>query len=256
MFLPGVRIWIPLDCVQWLCLAGLDTKRKHCYSFDLSYKFLSTTMPVLEHYCIFHFCHQNFSFFIEIYPPPLLFRFHHQSITHSPIYSYFLLYFLSYFLTCFLTYFFSTFYPIWFCYFLYVAVLMLNSLLTCFLVSLELAEVFSPMLHSTQSEYSRLYSPLSLILGLVILLGVLGAGEGSNFTTKQNPMKDTRLFGVFHTSDLWISSDIFTCCWGECQQFDYGSRTEFLHGKNLSLFHEMNTGWKNYFFSHLLKLHL
>ena len=142
---------------------------------------------------------------------------------------------------------FSTFYPIWFWYSLYVAVLMLNSLLTCFLVSLELAEVFSPMLHSTQSEYSRLYSPLSLTLGLVILLGVLGilgAGEGWNFTNKQNPMKNTRLFGVFHTSDLWISSDIFTCCQGaECQQFDYGSRTEFLHGKNLSLFHETNTGF-------------
>ena len=53
----------------------------------------------------------------------------------------------------------------------------------CFLVSLELAGVFFPMLHSTQSEYSRLCSPLSLILELVILLGVLGilgAGEGSN----------------------------------------------------------------------------
>ena len=30
---------------------------------------------------------------------------------------------------------------------------------------------------------------------------------------------------------------------GKCRRFDHGFRTEFLHSKNLSLFHEMNTGF-------------
>ena len=42
---------------------------------------------------------------------------------------------------------------------------------------------------------------------------------------KQKPMEN----GVF--------------CQGECRLFDYGSRTEFLHGENLSLFHEMYMGF-------------
>ena len=80
---------------------------KHCYFFNLSCKLLVLTFlawaGALLHF--FH-CHQNLSFFIKIYPPPpFLFHFHHQSITHFPIYPYFLLYFLSYLLTCFRTYF-------------------------------------------------------------------------------------------------------------------------------------------------------
>ena len=43
-------------------------------------------MSGLEHFCIFHFCHQKFSFFIEIYPPPP-FSFSSSVITHFPIYS-------------------------------------------------------------------------------------------------------------------------------------------------------------------------
>ena len=57
---------------------------------------------------------------------------------------------------------------------------------------------------------------------------------------KQKPMEN----GVF--------------CQGECRRFDYGSRTEFLHGENLSLFHEMYMGFlheKIIFFPFILQLH-
>ena len=60
---------------------------------------------------------------------------------------------------------------------------------------------------------------------------------GSILPNKQKPVKNTRLFGVFHTSDPSLSCD----CRGDCRRFDHGSRTEFLHGENLSLFHGMNT---------------
>ena len=64
---------------------------------------------------------------------------------------------------------------------------------------------------------------------------------GSILPNKQKPVKNTRLFGVFHTSDLSIFRD--NSCVVKVNVNQFGSMTEFLHGENLSLFHEMNTGF-------------
>ena len=86
MFLPGVRIWIPLDCIKWLCLTGLDTK-KNCYSLDLGCKLLAPTFLAWAG-AFLHFSllpPKIFLFHWTLPPPP--FSFSSSVITHFPIYS-------------------------------------------------------------------------------------------------------------------------------------------------------------------------
>ena len=60
---------------------------------------------------------------------------------------------------------------------------------------------------------------------------------------KQKPVKNTRLFGLFQTSDPSLSRDNSRVVEVIVDCLITGRRTEFLHGENLSLFHQMNTGF-------------
>jgi len=74
---------------------------------------------------------------------------------------------------------------------------------------------------------------------------------------KQKPLKNTRLFGVFHMSDPSLSRNNSRVVEVIVDDLIMGLGPNFYTVKTYSLFHEMNTGFfhGNFFFSHLLELH-